>query len=60
MFLLRISMLTDEQGAYPQPNGFFDPNQVTVPAPASFTYYILSSLLSGPLLILTLPILWIP
>jgi hypothetical protein len=52
-------MLTDEQGPYPQTNGFFDPNQVTVPAPGLFTYYILSSILSGPLLILAPPILWI-
>lgn len=53
-------MPTDEQVASPEPNGFFDPRQIAIPAPRLFTYYILSSLRSGPLLILTRPILWIP
>lgn len=37
----------------------FDPRQIQIPAPQLLTYYILSSLLSGPLLVITLPFLWI-
>lgn len=36
----------------------FDPKSLERPAPQLLTYYILGSLLSGPFLVLSLPILW--
>lgn len=35
-----------------------DPSKMDLPAPELFTYYLLSALLSGPFIVLTLPALW--
>lgn len=38
--------------------GDFDPNQLQIPAPQLFTYYLLGALLSGPFVFIVLPALW--
>jgi uncharacterized protein len=36
----------------------FDPNQLPLPSPQLFTYYLLGAIASGPFVFLTLPALW--
>jgi putative membrane protein len=36
----------------------FDPNQLQIPAPQLFTYYLLGALLTGPFVFIVLPALW--
>ena len=41
-----------------QKNELFDPGKSGVPPPQLFTYYLLGAIITGPLIILSLPALW--